>query len=170
MNSGRGFAGTSGVHVHMTNSRLTDPEVLEMRFPVLLEHFGLRAGSGGQGAYPAGDGTERRLRFLERMDCAILSSHRDAPPRGIAGGGDGQVGRTSVRRLDGTVEDLRACDQTVLEAGEVSDRHHPDRRWLRGGLIRPTQRGSTCGEGGLDAFVGATRENAAGRWRALAAS
>ena len=119
MNSGRGFAGTSGVHVHMTNSRLTDPEVLEMRFPVLLEHFGLRSGSGGLGAYPAGDGTERRLRFLQRMDCAILSSHRDAPPRGIAGGGDGEVGRTTVRRLDGTVEDLRACDQTVLEAGET---------------------------------------------------
>ncbi|MBF9036205.1 5-oxoprolinase [Rhodobacterales bacterium HKCCE2091] len=119
MNSGRAFAGTSGVHVHMTNSRLTDPEVLEMRFPVLLEHFGLREGSGGQGACPAGDGTERRLRFLERMDCAILSSHRATPPRGIAGGGDGQVGRTEVRRSDGTVEVLRACDQTVIEEGEA---------------------------------------------------
>ena len=119
MNSGRGFAGTSGVHTHMTNSRLTDPEVLEMRFPVLLEHFALRPGSGGQGQFPAGDGTERRLRFLERMDCAILSSHRAAPPRGIAGGGDGQVGRTEVRRLDGSVEVLRACDQTVLEPGET---------------------------------------------------
>jgi 5-oxoprolinase (ATP-hydrolysing) len=119
MNSGHGFAGTSGVHTHMTNSRLTDPEVLEMRFPVLLEHFGLRPGSGGQGEFPAGDGTARRLRFLERMDCAILSSHRASPPRGIAGGGDGQIGRTEVRRLDGTVEVLRACDQTVLEAGEA---------------------------------------------------
>lgn len=119
MNDGRGFAGTSGVHTHMTNSRLTDPEVLEMRFPVLLEHFGLRPGSGGQGQFPAGDGTERRLRFLERMDCAILSSHRASPPRGIAGGGDGQVGRTEVRRLDGRIEVLRACDQTVLEPGEA---------------------------------------------------
>ncbi len=118
MNSGRGFAGTSGVHVHMTNSRLTDPEVLEMRFPVLLEHFGLREGSGGQGAYSAGDGTERRIRFLERMDCAILSSHRALPPRGLAGGGDGQVGRTEVRRGDGRVEVLDACAQTVLEPGE----------------------------------------------------
>ena len=118
MNSGRGFAGTSGVHVHMTNSRLTDPEVLEMRFPVMLEHFGLRPGSGGHGAHRAGDGTERRIRFLERMDCAILSSHRAAPPRGLAGGGDGEVGQTFVRRRDGTVEVLKACDQTVLEPGE----------------------------------------------------
>ena len=119
MNAGRGFAGTSGVHVHMTNSRLTDPEVLEMRFPVLLEHFALRPGSGGQGRCPAGDGTERRIRFLERMDCAILSSHRALPPRGIAGGGDGQVGQTFVRRNDGTTETLAACAQTVLEPGEA---------------------------------------------------
>ena len=119
MNSGRGFAGTSGVHVHMTNSRLTDPEVLEMRFPVLLEEFALRPGSGGTGRFAAGDGTIRRLRFLEKMDCAILSSHRGAPPRGLAGGGDGEVGRTEVRRLDGGIEVLRACDQTVLEPGEA---------------------------------------------------
>jgi len=118
-NDGRGFAGTSGVHVHMTNSRLTDPEVLEMRFPVLLEEFALRPGTGGGGAFPAGDGTRRRIRFLERMDCAILSSHRTAPPRGIAGGGDGAVGRTEVHRRDGTVEVLPACAQTVIEAGEA---------------------------------------------------
>ena len=90
-----------------------------MRFPVLLEHFGLRPGSGGKGAFDAGDVTERRLRFLERMDCAILSSHRASPPRGIAGGGDGQIGRTEVRRNDGSIDVLRACDQTVLEAGEA---------------------------------------------------
>ncbi|GAB4290330.1 MAG: hydantoinase B/oxoprolinase family protein [Roseovarius sp.] len=119
MNSGRPFAGTAGVHVHMTNSRLTDPEVLEMRFPVLLEHFALRPGSGGRGAFPGGDGTERCIRFLERMDCAILSSHRSVPPRGIGGGGDGQTGRTEVRRRDGRIEILKACDQTMLEAGET---------------------------------------------------
>ncbi|MGI1663662.1 hydantoinase B/oxoprolinase family protein [Palleronia sp. KMU-117] len=119
MNSGAGFAGTSGVHVHMTNSRLTDPEVLEMRFPVVLEHFGLRPASGGAGAFRGGDGTERRIRFLERMDCAILSSHRDRAPRGLAGGGDGQVGRTEVRRRDGSVEVLPACAQTVLDPGEA---------------------------------------------------
>ncbi len=118
-NSGQGFAGTPGVHVHMTNSRLTDPEVLELRFPVLLEEFALRPGSGGPGAHPGGDGTLRRLRFLERMDCAMLASHRSHPPRGLAGGGDGQPGRTLVRRRDGTEETLPACAQTVLEAGET---------------------------------------------------
>ena len=119
MNDGRVFDGTSGVHVHMTNSRLTDPEVLEMRFPVLLESFGLRPGSGGRGLGTAGDGTLRRIRFRERMDCAILASHRSRPPAGIAGGGDGEAGRTWVERRDGRVEELPACAQTVLEPGEV---------------------------------------------------
>ena len=119
MNDGRGFGGTSGVHTHMTNSRLTDPEVLEMRFPVLLEDFHIREGSGGKGKWNAGDGTRRTIRFLEKMECAILSSHRNRPPQGIAGGGDGRPGRTEVRRGDGTVEMLKACDQTVLEAGEA---------------------------------------------------
>ena len=119
MNDGTGFAGTSGVHVHMTNSRLTDPEILEMRFPVVVENFALRPGSGGKGAYSAGDGTTRTLRFLKKMDCAILSSHRSVVPRGIAGGGDGECGRTEVRRLDGRIEVLKGCDQTTLEAGEA---------------------------------------------------
>jgi 5-oxoprolinase (ATP-hydrolysing) len=119
MNDGRGFAGTSGVHTHMTNSRLTDPEVLELRFPVLLEEFHIRQGSGGKGRWNAGDGTRRTIRFLERMECAILSSHRAHPPRGLNGGGDGDVGSTEVRRSDGTVDILAACDQTVLEAGDA---------------------------------------------------
>ncbi|TIO09175.1 hydantoinase B/oxoprolinase family protein [Mesorhizobium sp.] len=119
MNSGRGFAGTSGVHTHMTNSRLTDPEVLELRFPVLLEDFHIREGSGGKGKWSAGDGTKRTIRFLEKMECAILSSHRNRPPQGLDGGGDGEVGSTKVRRKDGRVEVLKACDQTVLEAGEA---------------------------------------------------
>ncbi|MEM6464480.1 MAG: hydantoinase B/oxoprolinase family protein [Pseudomonadota bacterium] len=119
MNNGHGFNGTSGVHVHMTNSRLTDPEILEMRFPVLLEDFHIREGSGGKGAFSAGDGTKRTVRFLERMECAILSSHRQRPPDGILGGGEGQVGKTAVRRLDGSIDTLAACDQTVLEAGEA---------------------------------------------------
>ena len=119
MNSGRGFNGTSGVHTHMTNSRLTDPEVLELRFPVLLEDFHIREGSGGKGKFHAGDGTRRTIRFLERMECAILSSHRNRPPEGIEGGGSGEVGKTEVRRKDGTIETLRACDQTFLEAGEA---------------------------------------------------
>lgn len=119
MNDGHGFAGTSGVHTHMTNSRLTDPEILELRFPVVLEDFHIREGSGGKGRWNAGDGTSRTIRFLERMECAILSSHRSRPPQGIEGGGDGEVGSTSVRRLDGRVETLKACDQTTLEAGEA---------------------------------------------------
>ncbi|MDQ6433451.1 hydantoinase B/oxoprolinase family protein [Mesorhizobium sp. LHD-90] len=119
MNDGRGFSGTSGVHTHMTNSRLTDPEVLELRFPVLLEDFHIREGSGGKGLWNAGDGTKRTIRFLESMECAILSSHRNRPPRGIDGGGDGEVGSTQVRRLDGMLETLKACDQTVLEPGEA---------------------------------------------------
>ncbi|MDH3265289.1 MAG: hydantoinase B/oxoprolinase family protein, partial [Paracoccaceae bacterium] len=119
MNDGRGFDGTGGVHVHMTNSRLTDPEVLEMRFPVLLEEFCLRIGSGGAGRWRGGDGTRRTIRFLERMDCAILSSHRSRPPEGLAGGSAGEVGATLVRRLDGRLEELAASAQTVLEAGEA---------------------------------------------------
>ncbi|GLS41377.1 5-oxoprolinase [Mesorhizobium tianshanense] len=119
MNSGHGFAGTSGVHTHMTNSRLTDPEVLELRFPVLLEDFHIREGSGGKGRWSAGDGTRRTIRFLEKMECAILSSHRNRPPQGLDGGGDGEAGSTKVRRKDGGVEILKACDQTVLEAGEA---------------------------------------------------
>ncbi|MER8761674.1 MULTISPECIES: hydantoinase B/oxoprolinase family protein [unclassified Mesorhizobium] len=119
MNDGRGFAGTSGVHTHMTNSRLTDPEVLELRFPVLLEDFHIREGSGGEGKWNAGDGTRRTIRFLEKMECAILSSHRNRPPRGLDGGGDGEAGSTKVRRKTGAIETLKACDQTILDAGEA---------------------------------------------------
>ena len=103
----------------MTNSRLTDPEILEMRYPVVLEDFHIRKGSGGDGARRGGDGTRRTIRFRQTMDCAILSSHRKHPPRGVAGGGDGEMGRTEVRRLDGTLEQLEGCDQTVLQAGEA---------------------------------------------------
>jgi 5-oxoprolinase (ATP-hydrolysing) len=117
--AGPGFDGTAGVHVHMTNSRLTDPEVLEYRFPVLLEDFHIRPGSGGRGRWNAGDGTSRTLRFLERMDCAILASHRWVRPFGLLGGEPGELGRTFVRRLDGRIEDLAPSDQTLLEAGEA---------------------------------------------------
>ena len=119
MNDGRSFAGTSGVHVHMTNSRLTDPEILEMRYPVVLEDFHIREGSGGAGEKSGGDGTKRTIRFLKRMDCAILSSHRTLPPAGIDGGEAGEKGKTEVRRSDGRFEELQPCDQTVLEAGEA---------------------------------------------------
>lgn len=117
--AGPGFHGTSGVHVHMTNSRLTDPEILETRFPVVLEDFHIRPGSGGRGAWNAGDGTSRTIRFLKRMDCAILASHRKIRPFGMQGGEAGQLGRTLVRRLSGSVEELKPCDQVLLEAGEA---------------------------------------------------
>jgi 5-oxoprolinase (ATP-hydrolysing) len=118
-NDGAGFDGTDAVHTHMTNSRLTDPEVLEMRFPVLLEDFHIREGSGGSGKWSAGDGTRRTIRFLEEMDCAILSSHRLIRPHGLEGGEAGGVGKTEVRRVDGQIEELAGCDQTVLKAGEA---------------------------------------------------
>ena len=103
----------------MTNSRMTDPEVLEARFPVVVEDFHIRQGSGGRGRWNAGDGVSRTLRFRERMDCAILSSCRRVRPFGSRGGEPGQLGRNLVRRRDGRMEELKACDQTVLQAGEA---------------------------------------------------
>jgi 5-oxoprolinase (ATP-hydrolysing) len=117
--AGPGFPGTDAVHTHMTNTRLTDPEVLEFRYPVLLEDFHIRAGSGGRGKWNAGDGVMRTILFLERMDCTILSGHRRVRPFGLNGGEAGQVGENSVRRGDGNVETLQGCDATVLEAGEA---------------------------------------------------
>ena len=117
--AGKGFDGVPAIHTHMTNSRLTDPEILESRFPVVLEDFHIRKGSGGKGRWHAGDGTSRTVRFRERMDCAILSGHRRVPPFGLDGGEPGELGRNLVRRLDGRIEELQGCDQTVLEAGEA---------------------------------------------------
>ena len=107
MNNGHEFSGPSGVHVHMTNTRMTDPEILEMRYPIVVEEFSIRKGSGGKGRHNGGDGTTRILRFLEDMQCAILSSSRIEPARGLNGGGDGQVGSTFIRRLSGKFEKLQ---------------------------------------------------------------
>jgi 5-oxoprolinase (ATP-hydrolysing) len=117
--AGPGFPGTDAVHTHMTNTRLTDPEVLEFRYPVLLEDFHIRAGSGGRGKWNAGDGIRRTIRFLEPMECTILSGHRRVRPFGLAGGDPGQVGENWVRRLDGHMDRLQGCDATTLEAGEA---------------------------------------------------
>ncbi|HEY8564698.1 MAG TPA: hydantoinase B/oxoprolinase family protein [Beijerinckiaceae bacterium] len=117
--AGEGFDGQPGVHTHMTNSRLTDPEILETRFPVVLEDFHIRPGSGGRGRWTAGDGTSRTIRFRERMDCAVLSGHRKVPPFGMKGGEPGELGQNLVRRNDGRVERLEGCDRTVLDAGEA---------------------------------------------------
>jgi 5-oxoprolinase (ATP-hydrolysing) len=117
--AGPGFDGTDAVHTHMTNTRLTDPEVLEFRYPVVLEDFHIRKGSGGRGKWHAGDGVRRTIRFLEKMDCTILSGHRRVPPFGLAGGESGQVGENSVRRNDGSLEILEGADATVIDAGEA---------------------------------------------------
>ncbi|WP_299622543.1 hydantoinase B/oxoprolinase family protein, partial [Pelagibius sp.] len=111
--------GTSAVHSHMTNTRMTDPEVLEWRFPVRLEAFRIRHGSGGAGKYQGGDGVIRRMRFLEPMTATILSLHRATDPYGLDGGGAGQRGRNAVLRADGGVDELKGSDETEMKAGDV---------------------------------------------------
>ena len=117
--AGDGFPGASAVHSHMTNTRMTDPEVLESRFPVRLEEFAVRRGSGGAGRWPGGDGIVRRLRFLEPMHVTVLSSHRVTRPAGAAGGGDGLPGVNAVIRADGTREDLGGNDEADMAPGDV---------------------------------------------------
>jgi 5-oxoprolinase (ATP-hydrolysing) len=117
--AGPGFPGTDAVHTHMTNTRLTDPEVLEFRYPVVLEDFHIRKGSGGRGRWNAGDGVRRTIRFLEKMECTILSGQRRVRPFGLAGGEEGQIGENWVRRKDGRMEKLEGCDATVINAGEA---------------------------------------------------
>ncbi|MBX9842431.1 MAG: hydantoinase B/oxoprolinase family protein [Xanthobacteraceae bacterium] len=117
--AGPGFPGTDAVHTHMTNTRLTDPEILEFRYPVLLEDFHIRKGSGGKGRWNAGDGIRRTMRFLEKMEYTILSGHRRIRPFGLAGGEDGQIGENWVRRNDGRMDRLKGADATVVDAGEA---------------------------------------------------
>ena len=117
--AGEGFDGADAVHVHMTNTRLTDPEILEWRYPVRLESFEIRRGSGGRGRWRGGDGIRRRVRFLEPMTAAILSSHRRVAPYGLAGGDSGALGRNSVVRTDGSVVTLLGADRTEMEAGDI---------------------------------------------------
>ncbi len=117
--AGPGFPGTDAVHTHMTNTRLTDPEVLEFRYPVVLEDFHIRTGSGGRGKWNAGDGIRRTIRFLEKMECTILSGHRRVRPFGLAGGQAGQIGENWARRKDGRMERLQGCDETVIDANEA---------------------------------------------------
>ena len=111
--------GVDAIHTHMTNTRLTDPEVLEWRFPVLLESFAIRRGSGGVGRYRGGDGVTRRIRFREAMTAAILSGHRRVPPYGLAGGAAGAVGRNWVERSDGSREEFGGAHAVEMQAGDV---------------------------------------------------
>ena len=117
--AGPGFDGASAVQTHMTNSRLTDPEILETRFPVLLERFAIRRGSGGQGAHRGGDGVERHVRFRAPMHAAILSNRRRVAPRGIAGGGDGAAGVNKIVRADGREETLSATASAEMAVGDM---------------------------------------------------
>ncbi|HZK06550.1 MAG TPA: hydantoinase B/oxoprolinase family protein [Actinomycetaceae bacterium] len=117
--AGPGFHGTAVVQTHMTNSRLTDPEVLESRYPVLLESYGIRRGSGGAGRWKGGDGGVRRLRFLEPMTVSMLSGHRRVPPYGMAGGSSGALGRNLVERADGAVTELAGNVVADLDVGDV---------------------------------------------------
>jgi 5-oxoprolinase (ATP-hydrolysing) len=117
--AGPGFDGADVVQTHMTNSRLTDPEVLEWRFPVRLESFEIRQGSGGRGRWRGGHGAVRRVRFLEPMTAAILSGHRLVRPHGMAGGEPGAAGRNYVLRADGRRTELGPFDQTEMAAGDV---------------------------------------------------
>jgi 5-oxoprolinase (ATP-hydrolysing) len=117
--AGVDFDGTDAVHTHMTNSRLTDPEVLEWRFPVLLDSFEIRPNSGGKGHHQGGNGVVRRLRFLEEMTAGILSNHRVVSPFGLHGGEAGMVGRNSVERSDGTLEKLDSKAVVEMNPGDV---------------------------------------------------
>jgi 5-oxoprolinase (ATP-hydrolysing) len=139
--AGDGFAGTDVVQTHMTNSRLTDPEVLEWRYPVRVENYEIRAGSGGAGRWPGGNGGRRAIRFLEPMTVNTLASHRRVPPYGMAGGAPGSLGRHWVERADGTVVPMNGCDSAEAGAGDLFvietpggggyGRHHADRSAVR---------------------------------------
>ncbi len=123
--AGPGFDGASGVHTHMTNTRLTDPEVLERRFPVRLERFAIRAGSGGKGRWCGGDGIERQLRFLEPVTVTTLVSHRKTMPKGQDGGGEGAPGQEAVIKADGERQVIDGNAHGKLEAGDVFEMKTP---------------------------------------------
>ncbi|GGW65657.1 5-oxoprolinase [Streptomyces galilaeus] len=117
--AGDGFPGASAVQTHMTNSRLTDPEILEWRLPVRLDEFAVRHGSGGAGKWHGGDGAVRRIRFLEHMTVSTLSQHRRVPPYGMAGGAPGALGANRVERADGTVVELGGSGSADVGPGDV---------------------------------------------------
>jgi 5-oxoprolinase (ATP-hydrolysing) len=117
--AGPDFDGASVVQTHMTNSRLTDPEVLEWRFPVRLEQYHIRVGSGGEGAHRGGDGGDRRVRFLEQMTAVMLANRRRVPPFGVGGGLPGAPGRNWVERSDGSREEYGATFQVEMQPGDV---------------------------------------------------
>ena len=117
--AGLGFDGVAAVHTHMTNTRMTDPEILEQRYPVVLDEFSICRGSGGRGKWSAGDGIKRRIRFLEAMQCSILSGHRIVRPFGVDGGEPGQIGVNKIFRSGGIKEDIGGNAQRSVEPGDA---------------------------------------------------
>jgi 5-oxoprolinase (ATP-hydrolysing) len=115
---GNGFNGVAAVHTHMTNTRMTDPEILEQRYPVILKEFRIDRDSGGKGKYNAGDGITRTITFLEDMQCSILSGHRITPPYGLKGGEAGRVGRNWLTKPNSAQQDLAGCEHTSVVAGD----------------------------------------------------
>jgi 5-oxoprolinase (ATP-hydrolysing) len=113
------YNGCDAIHSHMTNSRLTDPEVLEQRFPVLLESFCICKGSGGTGKHRGGNGAQRRLQFLQPMTASIISGQRKTTPFGLEGGKPGQCGDNFIERINGQIEQLSSSDQADMEKGDV---------------------------------------------------
>ena len=117
--AGPDFEGTDAIHTHMTNTRATDPEILEWRFPVVVESFSIRHGSGGKGKHSGGNGIIRRVRFEEDMTAAIVSSHRRVPPFGVNGGEPGKCGHNYVERADGSITELTGTDMAQMKPGDV---------------------------------------------------
>ena len=116
--AGPGFDGAAAVHTHMTNTRMTDPEILEQQYPVVLESFYIDRNTGGNGKWTAGDGITRTIRFEEDMTCSILSDHRRIPPMGINGGKNGRVGKNWITRKSGEIFDLGGCGQSEVQPGD----------------------------------------------------
>jgi 5-oxoprolinase (ATP-hydrolysing) len=117
--AGPSFPGASAVQTHMTNTRMTDPEVLELRYPVRLDGFAIRRGSGGTGRFAGGDGAMRRIRFLAPMTAVIVASRRKVAPFGLEGGADGAAGQQWVERADGTRLTLSGTDSAAMAPGDV---------------------------------------------------
>jgi 5-oxoprolinase (ATP-hydrolysing) len=117
--AGPDFNGVAAVHTHMTNTRMTDPEIMEQRYPILLQEFKIDRNSGGLGQWNAGDGITRRIRFLENMQCSILSGHRKLAPYGLNGGESGRIGQNWITRSDGSIEDLGGCGHSEVQAGDT---------------------------------------------------
>ncbi|MFP6752785.1 MAG: hydantoinase B/oxoprolinase family protein, partial [Pirellulaceae bacterium] len=118
--AGPSYPGASGVHTHMTNTRITDAEVLEQRYPVLLREFSIRRGSGGEGQFSGGDGVLRRIEFLSKLDVSILSQRRgEYPPFGLQGGEAGKVGINEVQKSDGSLQRLGGAESFTVGPGDV---------------------------------------------------